>query len=142
MIATLDTLIARRVIDKDGCWLWTGATMPAGHGQIRINNELYLVHRLAAHIYWNFDLRSSLKVLHKCDKGACFREECLYIGTQKNNVQDMYDRNRHDRPSTLSATHCKRGHEYTTANTRYYRGRNICRACRNMLERKYRSLKA
>jgi hypothetical protein len=51
----------------------------------------------------------------------------LAYGTHADNMQD---RLRHGRHPMASKTHCKRGHEFTAANTLRYRGSRFCRKCR------------
>jgi hypothetical protein len=47
------------------------------------------VHRVAAHLWLDFDLDSPLCVLHRCDVPRCFNPEHLFVGTQKDNTNDM-----------------------------------------------------
>ena len=52
------------------------------------------VHRLAAHLFLNFDLDSELAVCHHCDTPDCWEHTHLFIGTQAENVHDMHNKNR------------------------------------------------
>lgn len=58
--------------------------------------------------------------------------------TRSGNMQDAL---RHGTHNNASKTHCKRGHEFTPENTRYYTFRNgtvgrFCRACKRLSNRK------
>lgn len=125
-------LEARRVIDDaTDCWLWTGAkvgTFP--HGIVRINGKGYLVHRLAAFLWLGLDIKNRHKgsrkddsqVNHECSNPSCFNPDHLYVGTQKENINDIPKAIL--RESRLK-THCKKGHEYTS-ETKTSRGCSIC----------------
>lgn len=50
----------------------------------------------------------------------------LLYGTR---AENMADQRRHGRSYWSDRTHCLRGHEYTPANTRWYKGRRFCKRC-------------
>jgi hypothetical protein len=77
-----------------GCWNWTGAHNGGGYGHKYHNGRQERVHRLAAHFYLGFDLKSSLQVLHRCDNPACFNPKHLFIGTQLENMKDCVEKGR------------------------------------------------
>ena len=127
------------VPQPNGCHLWTGAKTGGGYGRIaRVvggRTRTYLAHRLA----WEEDrgeaIPAGLLVLHTCDVPACVNPEHLYVGTHKQNTQDLVARGRgtKTRQRTLR-TACSRGHEYT-AETTYVMPSNpkqrICRICQS-----------
>jgi hypothetical protein len=63
-------------------------------------------------------------VLHTCDVRNCVNPEHLFLGTNKENTQDMVTKGRH---WNQRKTHCKWGHPF--ADTRDSRGRRWCREC-------------
>lgn len=76
--------------DKSGsCWLWIRATNAKGYGICAEG----LVHRASYKMY-NGPVPEGKYVLHKCDVRNCCNPDHLYVGTQKDNVRDMYERNR------------------------------------------------
>jgi len=88
------TLLSRREIDDNGCWLWTGFTR-RGYGRIMWKQKVHDVHRVAAHIWLGFDLDSDLWVLHKNDcNRRCFNPNHLHIGTRADNERDLRQRRR------------------------------------------------
>ena len=88
-------LLEMREIDiKTGCWLWTGAIIKGGYGQLRINrgaNPVY-VHHLMATRHLNYKKKVGLWVLHRCDVKRCFNPAHLYIGTIIDNTRDALQR--------------------------------------------------
>jgi NUMOD4 motif-containing protein/HNH endonuclease len=60
--------------------------------------------------------------------------------TPSSNVEDMF---RHGTHPTAFVTHCKRGHEFTSDNTKYNTaGSRVCRICYRAMRRKMRRKKA
>lgn len=79
------------------CMEWTRATVPNSYGKVQFENRLWLVHRLM----WTLKkgkIPKNLCVLHKCDNVKCCNVDHLFLGTQKENVRDCIDKNRHKAP--------------------------------------------
>lgn len=87
-----DRLLARRVVDDNGCWLWTGSS--PRYGYLWIDGKMKLVHRLMATLELGIDYNDPIKVLHRCDVTICFNPEHLFLGTQKDNVRDAIEKRR------------------------------------------------
>lgn len=75
------------------CWLWTGSKNDKGYGQVRVNNKVRYVHRLAFEAA-NGPLRPGACVLHRCDTPLCVRPDHLFIGDRKSNSCDAVFKNR------------------------------------------------
>lgn len=88
-------LAENRDIDPDtGCWNWTRGLTSSGYGKVKVSGRTYMVHRLAAAEYSGFSIDSPLRVLHRCDNPRCFNPKHLFIGTDADNVKDMYAKGR------------------------------------------------
>jgi hypothetical protein len=76
-------------------------------------------------------------VLHRCHNKACVNPEHLYLGTHRENMQDMA---RSGVKKRVYRTHCPRGHRY---DLRYsYPYQNILQACSTCNRDRYRTHKA
>lgn len=132
----LERLERYKIIESGtGCWRWSG-TRVLGYGILRIDNKNIRVHRLSANIYLGLNLNSDLYACHKviCLNKDCWNYDHLYIGTHQDNSND----------EVLKRTHCPRGHEYNSNNSRIYTNRSgvkcrVCRVCDRLrdLDRKY-----
>ena len=128
-----------RFDEMTGCWNWTGIITWDGYGQITYHKRIIKVHRLAAHFWLGFSLNDSKLVCHKCDNRACFKPKHLFFGTNFDNMRDSVQKGRH-RGSRI--THCPKGHEYSSANTRMEGQSRHCRTCHREEERRRRNAKS
>lgn len=76
-----------------GCWLWQRAKTPDGYGQINSGKIRILAHR-AAYEAFVTPIPVGVKVLHECDVPACINPAHLFLGSQKDNVQDCITKGR------------------------------------------------
>lgn len=80
-------------VDLDtACWEWTGCLL-RGYGQFHYNGRTYMAHRVAYELLVS-PMPHGLNVLHRCDNPSCVNPKHLYLGTQQDNVNDMWARGR------------------------------------------------
>lgn len=76
-----------------GCWLWTGSMWGNGYGQVRANNKIRFAHRAAYELARGpipkGDGYHGTCVLHRCDVRCCVNPDHLFLGTHKDNMDDM-----------------------------------------------------
>jgi len=79
-----------------GCWLWRGIRGDSSrefYGNATSWGRNIRVHRLSYELY-NGPIPPGMYVLHKCDVKACVRPDHLYLGTQSQNMRDVWLRQR------------------------------------------------
>ncbi len=83
------------VKQKFGCWLWIGSMTRGNYGIIRPtrSRKMLRVHRVSWIIHKG-PIPAGLCVLHKCDNPPCVNPDHLFLGTLKDNTQDMLRKNR------------------------------------------------
>jgi hypothetical protein len=81
------------------CDIWTGNKDSKGYGKIRVGSrrdgsrKTVRVHRLVWILSFG-EIADGIEVLHQCDNPSCVKLEHLFVGTQKDNVVDMYNKGR------------------------------------------------
>lgn len=80
------------------CWNWTGAKKGAGYGHLSLNKAAYKSIFMGAHRFsWLLhfgEIPKEMIVCHKCDNMLCVNPKHLFLGTRKDNTQDMVQKNR------------------------------------------------
>jgi len=86
-----------QVIKKDGCWDSKTPLRKGGYIQIRYIDKMIGIHK-ASWLIHNGKIPDGLLVLHKCDNKRCSNPEHLFLGTHKDNHQDMVNKGRQNLP--------------------------------------------
>ena len=77
------------VIDEYGCWIFQIGQIKNGYCMFTLpgGKKIY-AHRFSWEIH-NGPIPDGMFVLHHCDTPPCVNPECLFLGTQTENLADM-----------------------------------------------------
>jgi HNH endonuclease len=78
---------------KNGCWIWEKSKNRIGYGATSYRSKSILAHRLAW-IVFHGDIPQGMKICHSCDERSCVNPDHLFIGTQRDNIRDMFIKGR------------------------------------------------
>jgi hypothetical protein len=92
LLTTLERLHQKSKLVESGCVLFTGHRDKCGYGKFNKT----LAHRAAWELHKGA-IPPNMYVLHKCDNPPCINVDHLFIGTQKDNMQDMARKGRQSR---------------------------------------------
>lgn len=79
---------------RDGeCHIWGGAKNSQGYGQVTINGKRHYVHRIMFELHHG-NIPPAGNVCHSCDTPLCCNPDHMFLGTQKDNMEDMAKKER------------------------------------------------
>lgn len=103
-LPAIDRFMAKTVKSGD-CWLWVALINNKGYGQFCFEGKQRRAHRVS-YLLFNGPIPKGMNVLHNCDRTyplgdltyrRCVNPDHLFLGTDADNVADMYvkQRDRH-----------------------------------------------
>jgi hypothetical protein len=92
-LETINNWFFSKLITMNGCLLWNGQVNNKGYGQVKLVGRWIYVHRLSYFIFRG-QIPNKLMVLHTCDNTRCVNPAHLFLGTQKDNMQDCKNKGR------------------------------------------------
>ena len=90
----------KKVEKTERCWNWTAAKNEKGYGFFGIIGKTDRSHRISW-VLNNGQIPDNLFVCHKCDNPKCVNPAHLFLGTNKDNVDDMVAKQRNSKPPSM-----------------------------------------
>lgn len=75
------------------CWLWTAAKQYSGYGRFWDGSRYTGAHQYSYRAF-RAPIPSGKCVCHTCDNPSCVNPKHLWVGTQRQNLQDMFGKSR------------------------------------------------
>lgn len=83
----------QKVEKKDYCWEWKASRSICNYGQFWFMGKMVRAHRFSWILHYSA-IPEGKYILHKCDNPGCVNPEHLYVGTAKDNYNDMMKKGR------------------------------------------------
>ena len=77
------------------CWEWQAYLNARGYGVINVFGKLDLAHRISWAFAFDRKVPDGMCVCHSCDNPKCVNPAHLWIGTNRDNVNDRQRKGRH-----------------------------------------------
>lgn len=73
---------------ENKCWIWKGKFFESGYPRFNFHGKSFKGHRLA-YQFTKGEIPKGMCVCHACDTPSCVNPEHLWLGSSKENTQDM-----------------------------------------------------
>lgn len=84
--------------DQNKCWEWKGSSKGNGYGSFSFNRKNTPAHRMSYMLFISKDIPKGFDICHTCDNRMCVNPDHLFLGTRKDNMQDMKSKRRGKKP--------------------------------------------
>jgi hypothetical protein len=84
-----------KVQKTETCWLWLAAVnkKKLGYGLIKVDGKMLTANRVAW-VLTRGPIPDGMCVLHHCDNSTCVNPDHLFLGSQIDNIKDMWQKRR------------------------------------------------
>ena len=127
-------------VDKSGnekfpdCWIWDGGRTSKNYGSFCYYTKKPAIGaHVSSYLFHKGEIPDGQIVRHKCNNPPCVNPEHLILGSNSDNMKDMFESDRHGW-TNRERTHCRRGHEFSAVGVYERTKKNgktdrICREC-------------
>ncbi len=78
--------------EESGCWVWTAGKIGSGlYPALKVDGSMKRAHRLS-YEHFKGDIPEGYFVCHHCDNKQCVNPDHLFVGTNSDNMKDMYSK--------------------------------------------------
>lgn len=82
---------------ENACWLWMNVLNKHGYGHCTYKGFRTYAHRISWMLHNKQQIPDKMVIMHTCDNPACVNPKHLQLGTQADNMRDMFAKQRHKR---------------------------------------------
>jgi hypothetical protein len=90
------TRFEAKFVKAESCWLWAAAVGGSGYGHFWFRGRPRPSSQVS-HLLYVGEIPAGMCVLHRCDNRLCVRPSHLFLGTNKENVEDKMRKGRQPR---------------------------------------------
>jgi hypothetical protein len=91
---SIESRLQKHIKKLDGCWVFTGSLDKDGYGVFNYGRGKQVrAHRMSYEFYIS-QIPKGYLVCHKCDNPSCINPSHLFLGSHKDNTQDMIKKDR------------------------------------------------
>lgn len=109
-------------IKENGCHEWVGAKCEKGYGMYKYNGRTIRAHRFAWFIKTGNLIPDKIMACHKCDSPPCVNPEHIFLGSGKDNYDDMRNKGREKK---LKGQDCSRSLLNNETALKIYKNKNL-----------------
>jgi hypothetical protein len=128
-------------VDKSGsekfpdCWIWKAGRTSKNYGSFCFYTKKPAIGaHVSSYLFHKGEIPDGQIVRHTCNNPPCVNPEHLILGSNSDNMKDMFESDRHGW-TNRERTHCRRGHEFSVVGIKIQHRKNgkIDRSCKECI---------
>lgn len=99
MLSMKTRIMSKVDVDRNGCWIWKGSYRKSGYGKMNVGSKASGTRHTATASRVSYEtfvgpIPDGMVICHKCDNPKCVNPNHLFVGTFKDNYDDMVAKGR------------------------------------------------